>query len=65
MRLERANHTVQPTALVNEAYARLIQEAQIPWQSRAHFFATAAQLMRHILVDHARARKAGNPMNAC
>lgn len=58
MRLERANHTLQPTALVNEAYAKLIQEAQIPWQSRAHFFATAAQLMRHILVDHARARKA-------
>jgi RNA polymerase sigma factor (TIGR02999 family) len=59
MRLERGNHTLQPTALVNEAYARLVQQPQIPWQNRAHFFATASQLMRHILVDHARARRAG------
>jgi len=58
MRLERVNHTLQPTALVNEAYARLIQEPHIHWKSRAHFFATASQLMRHILVDHARARRA-------
>jgi RNA polymerase sigma-70 factor, ECF subfamily len=59
MRLERANHTLQPTALVNEAYVRLIQEPNLHWTSRAHFFATAAQLMRHILVDHARSRRAG------
>ena len=59
MRSERGNHTLQPTALVNEAYTRLIQQPQIPWQSRAHFFATASHLMRHILVDHARARRAG------
>ena len=59
MRLERVNHTLQPTALVHEAYARLVQQPQIPWQSRAHFFAVASQLMRHILVDHARARHAG------
>jgi RNA polymerase sigma-70 factor, ECF subfamily len=59
MRRERANHTLQPTALVNEAYVRLVQEPHFHWKSRAHFFATAAQLMRHILVDHARARHAG------
>ena len=58
MRNERGNHTLQPTALVHEAYARLVQQPHMPWQSRAHFFATAAQLMRHILVDHARAHHA-------
>lgn len=58
MRNERGNHTLQPTALVHEAYARLVQQPKIPWQSRAHFFATASQLMRHILVDHARSRLA-------
>jgi RNA polymerase sigma-70 factor, ECF subfamily len=59
MRAERVNHTLQPTALVNEAYLRLIGEPGASWQNRAHFFAAAAQLMRHILVDHARARTAG------
>lgn len=59
MRAERGNHTLQPTALVNEAYTRLVQQPHVPWQSRAHFFATASRLMRHILVDHARARRAG------
>ena len=59
MRAERANHTLQPTALVNEAYLRLIGQSAVSWQDRAHFFAAAAQLMRHILVDHARARTAG------
>lgn len=59
MRFERANHTLQPTALVNEAYVRLIQDPHLHWKDRAHFFATASQLMRHILVDHARARRAG------
>jgi RNA polymerase sigma-70 factor, ECF subfamily len=58
MRQERRNHTLQPTALVHEAYERLVQQPQIPWQSRAHFYATASQLMRHILVDHARTRQA-------
>src|SRR5271170_6450133 len=58
MRAERGNHTLQPTALVNEAYSRLVQQPQVPWQSRAHFFATASQLMRNILVDHARRRLA-------
>jgi RNA polymerase sigma-70 factor, ECF subfamily len=58
MRAERGNHTLQPTALVNEAYALLVQQPQVPWQSRAHFFATASHLMRHILVDHARKRRA-------
>lgn len=58
MRRERRNHTLQPTALVHEAYERLIQQPQIPWQSRAHFFATASQMMRHILVDYARTRQA-------
>jgi RNA polymerase sigma factor (TIGR02999 family) len=58
MRAERANHTLQPTALVNEAYMRLMADPETTWQNRAHFFATAAQLMHHILVDHARARKA-------
>jgi RNA polymerase sigma factor (TIGR02999 family) len=59
MRQERGNHTLQPTALVHEAYARLVQQAHAPWQNRAHFFGAASQLMRHILVDHARARRAG------
>jgi RNA polymerase sigma-70 factor, ECF subfamily len=58
MRSERRNHTLQPTALVHEAYARLVQQPQVAWQGRAHFFAVASGLMRHILVDHARARKA-------
>ncbi len=59
MRLERANHTLQPTALVHEAYSRLVQQPGIPWQNRAHFYAVASQIMRQILVDHARARHAG------
>src|SRR5438874_2435757 len=53
---ERAGHTLQATALVNEAYLRLIDAPQMRWQNRAHFFAVSAQLMRHILVDFARAR---------
>jgi RNA polymerase sigma-70 factor, ECF subfamily len=58
MRSERPNHTLQPTALVHEAYARLVEQPQVNWQSRAHFFAVASGVMRHILVDHARARNA-------
>src|SRR2546427_11677076 len=54
MSRERVGHTLQTTALVNEAYVRLINRKSIQWQNRAHFFAIAAQLMRSILVDHAR-----------
>ena len=53
---ERAGHTLQTTALVNEAYLRLIDVKQVNWQNRAHFFGLSAQLMRHILVDFARSR---------
>jgi len=57
MRRERAGHTLESAALVNEAYLRLVDASKIEWQNRAHFFAVAAQLMRRILVDHARSRK--------
>src|SRR6185295_15426042 len=53
---ERSGHTLQTTALVNEAYLRLIGSQNVRWQDRAHFFAVSAQLMRRILVDHARSR---------
>lgn len=56
MRNERADHTLQTTALVNEAYMRLADYREMRWQSRAHFFAVAAQVMRRILVDSARSR---------
>lgn len=56
MRGERPGHTLQTTALVNEAYLRLIDASRVQWQDRAHFFALAARLMRRILVDHARSR---------
>src|SRR5438034_11253147 len=55
MSRERAGHTLQTTALVNEAYVRLVDQKDVHWQNRAHFFAVAAQVMRHILIDHARA----------
>jgi RNA polymerase sigma factor (TIGR02999 family) len=55
LRRERADHTLQPTALVHEAYMRLVGQERVAWQSRAHFFGIAAQMMRRILVDHARA----------
>lgn len=58
LRRERPDHTLQSAALVNEAYLRLIRQDQPQWQNRAHFFGVAAQLMRHILVDHARNRMA-------
>ena len=54
---ERAGHTLQATALVNEAYLRLVDQNRIRWQNRAHFFAISAQMMRRILVDHARKRR--------
>jgi RNA polymerase sigma factor (TIGR02999 family) len=56
MSRERRNHTLQTTALVNEAYLRLIYQPHVQWQNRAHFFAISAQVMRHILIDHARSR---------
>lgn len=58
LRRERADHTLQPTALVNEAYLRLIDQANVQWQSRTQFFGIAANLMRQILVDHARKHSA-------
>ncbi len=57
LRLESPGHTLQPTALVHEAYLRLIDQTQVTWQNRAHFFGVAAQMMRRILVDHARTKK--------
>ena len=54
LRRERSNHTLQPTALVNEAYLKLIDQKKVVWQNRAHFFGIAAQVMRRILLDHAR-----------
>ena len=59
VRGERSEHTLQPTALVHEAYLRLVEQQDVQWQNRAHFLGCAAQLMRHILIDHARARRAG------
>ena len=58
LRQERPDHTLQPTALVHEAYLRLVGQDRIAWQNRAQFYGIAAQMMRRILVDHARARKA-------
>ena len=58
MRRERPGHTIQPTALVNEAYLRLVEQTNIRWQNRAHFFGIAAGVMRRVLCDHARARLA-------
>ncbi len=65
MRRERADHTLQPTALVNEAFMRLMGQGRTEWVDRAHFFGVAAQMMRRVLVDHARRtnaakREAGN-----
>lgn len=54
LRRERPDHTLQPTALVHEAYFRLTDQREVSWQNRAHFFGIAAQAMRRILVDHAR-----------
>jgi len=58
LRNERADHTLEPTALVHEAWLRLFREAQPRWETRAHFFGSAAELMRRVLVDHARRRGA-------
>src|SRR4030095_8844693 len=58
LRRERAGHTLQPTALVNEAYLKLVDQKSARWQNRAQFYGIAAQLMRRILVDHARQHNA-------
>jgi RNA polymerase sigma factor (TIGR02999 family) len=58
MRRERPGHTLQPTALVHEAYLQLVDQTRVNWQSRAHFFGVASRLMRRILVDHARSHLA-------
>jgi len=56
MRRERKDHTLQPTALVNEAYLRLVDGSAVEWENRAHFFGIAARAMRQILIEHARRR---------
>jgi RNA polymerase sigma factor (TIGR02999 family) len=58
LRRERAGHTLQPTALVHEAYLRLVEQDRVVWQNRAHFLAVAASMMRRVLVDHGRRQKA-------
>ncbi len=58
MRRERPDHTLQPTALVHEAFLRLIEQTNVDWKNRAHFFAVAAQAIRRILIDHARKHNA-------
>ena len=57
MTREAQGHTLQATALINEAYLRLVEHTPVSWQNRSHFFAVASRLMRHILVDHARAKR--------
>jgi RNA polymerase sigma-70 factor (ECF subfamily) len=64
MKRERMNHTLQPTALVNEAYIRLVECPDPNWKCRGHFYAAAAKVMRHILVDHARAHQAAKRAGA-
>ncbi len=59
LRKERQGHTLQPTALVHEAYVRLVDQTNPSWQNRSHFYGVAARLMRQILVDHARRKQAG------
>ena len=63
LRQERSGHTLQPTALVHEAYLRLVDQTKVEWQSRAHFIAVAAEAIRRVLVDHARKRKAAKRGN--
>jgi RNA polymerase sigma factor (TIGR02999 family) len=58
LRRERSDHTLQSTELVHEAYLRIVDQRRVRWQNRAHFFAIAAQMIRRILVDHARSRQA-------
>jgi len=64
LRRERDDHTLQPTALVHEAYLRLAEQCKVHWQDRAHFFAIAARIMRRVLVDHARRANAAKRVSA-
>ncbi|MCI0488297.1 MAG: sigma-70 family RNA polymerase sigma factor [Blastocatellia bacterium] len=57
LRRERADHTLQPTALVHEAYFRLVDQNDVHWQNRAHFFGVTAQMMRRVLIDHAKSHR--------
>jgi RNA polymerase sigma-70 factor, ECF subfamily len=59
LRMERGGHTLQPTALVHEAYLRLVEQSNPNWENRSHFYGVAARIMRQILVDHARRRNSG------
>jgi RNA polymerase sigma-70 factor, ECF subfamily len=59
MRMESPGHTLQTTGLINEAYLKLVNQDQVNWQNRAQFFGVSARIMRHILVDHARASRRG------
>ena len=59
MRAENTGHTLSPTALVHEAYMRMVDQTRVQWQNRAHFFAIASQAMRRVLMDHARRHQAG------
>src|SRR3954453_982917 len=65
MRRERPGHTLQTTALVNEAYLRLVDQTRTQWRDRAHFFAVAAQIIRRILVNYARDRARGQARRRC
>jgi RNA polymerase sigma-70 factor, ECF subfamily len=64
LRNERPDHTLQPTALVHEVFIRLVDQRHVDWQNRAHFFGVAAQMMRRILVDHARGHRRGKRFGA-
>ena len=64
LRRERTDHTLQPTALVNEAYLRLVGQERVVWQNRAHFYGVAAQMMRRILIDHAKSHRRGKRFGA-
>lgn len=65
MNSERQDHTLQPTALVNEVFLRMVRQESVSWQNRAHFLATASKMMRRILIDHARGRPmASRPRSA-
>src|SRR5882724_4275267 len=65
IRKERTGHTLEPTALINEAYLRLMEWNSVEWQNRAHFFAVAAKMMRRILVSHALHRRRTDPGGTC
>src|SRR5688500_11822307 len=63
LRRERADHTLQPTALVHEAYVKLVDQRRVDWRNRAHFYGVASQVMRRFLVDYARRHKANKRGN--